>query len=636
MRFLFIVSSLLCLVVSSAQDPNYTTLLLDKSLTSNANAVVRLDELSIDIQSQEQMVIKRTKVVTVLNAKGDKHALMYVGYDNGRKVRNIEAVVYDQMGNELEKIKEKKFKDVSAVDGSTLYSDSRVKYYPYTPVSYPYTIEIRSEVQTRNTGELVSYWSFLEDFMVSTERNRLIIKVASPDMKPAIKEKNFEGYSVEKKESPTSIAYEALNLQSITKESLCPGIQKMAPAILIRPVKFTYGGFKAEIHDWNDLGRWMYTNLLQGRDELSPATVQMAKSLVSGVEDDLEKAKIIYKYVQENTRYISVQVGIGGIQPINAIEVDRLKYGDCKGLSNYTKALLNAVSVEAFYTHVEAGSEKVDFEEDFPDLAQGNHVILAIPYQGKYYWIDCTSQSHPFGFVGDFTDGRKVLVIKPDGGEVVRTVTYDNAENYQNTTAIYQITANGGIIGEVTRKTKGIQYDNRFGLEDQTKEVITNYYKRSWENVNNLVIDDFQFENNRTTIEFGEKLKISAVNYASKANDRLLFSPNAFNRITDVPKRYRNRKLPFEIQRGFLDEDEFQIKIPEGFTVEAIPESIRLENKFGTYNFTVEKQDDQLVLRRTFAMKQGEFSKSDYAEYRDFMKKVVKYDASKIVLKSDV
>ena len=635
MRFL-LISALFFFAVSFAQDNDYQTLSLDKNLSANANAVVRLNQITIDMRSQEQMDIKRKKVVTVFNPKGNQYALMYVGYDKGRKVKDIQAVVYDEYGNTLEKIKEKRFSDVSAVDGSTLYSDSRVKYFPYTPITYPYTIEITSEVSTKNTGEIVPYWSFLEDFMVSTEKNRLIINVVSPDMKPAIKEHNFGDYNIEKTESSTSIVYEASNLAAIAKESSCPSINKIAPGVFIRPIKFTYEGYKAEIHDWNDLALWMHTNLLEGRDELPPATVQKAKALVKDVTDDLEKAKIIYKYVQENTRYISVQVGIGGIQPISAIEVDQLKYGDCKGLSNYTKALLKAVGVVAYYTHVEAGSERVDFEENFPDLAQGNHVILAIPYEGRYYWIDCTSQTHPFGFVGSFTDGRKVLVIKPDGGELVRTVRYDNSENYQKTTATYRLSGDGGISGEVTRRTEGIQYDSHFRIEDQTKEIITDYYKSNWDNINNLVIDNYQFENNTTDVEFDEKVVLSAVNYASKSNGVLLFSPNAFNRITSIPNRYRNRKLPFEIQRGFLDEDIFEIILPEGFGVEAIPEDITLENKFGKYSYLVEKVDNKLLLKRTFALKNGQFSKTDYAAYRDFMKEVVKHDAAKVVLKSEI
>jgi transglutaminase-like putative cysteine protease len=45
-----------------------------------------------------------------------------------------------------------------------------------------------------------------------------------------------------------------------------------------------------------------------------------------------KKAKKIYQYLQNKTRYISVQIGIGGFQPVTAADVDRLGYGDCKGI----------------------------------------------------------------------------------------------------------------------------------------------------------------------------------------------------------------------------------------------------------------------------------------------------------------
>ena len=49
--------------------------------------------------------------------------------------------------------------------------------------------------------------------------------------------------------------------------------------------------------------------------------------------DTREKIRVLYRYLQQNHRYISVQVGIGGMQPISASAVYTNGYGDCKGLS---------------------------------------------------------------------------------------------------------------------------------------------------------------------------------------------------------------------------------------------------------------------------------------------------------------
>ena len=303
--------------------------------------------------------------------------------------------------------------------------------------------------------------------------------------------------------------------------------------------------------------------------------------MVFGVEDTLEKAKIIYRYVQENTRYVSVQIGIGGFRPISAIDVDRVKYGDCKGLSNCTKALLEAVGVPAYYTIIEAGDQKVDFEDDFADLRQGNHVILAIPYNNKYYWIDCTSQIHPFGFLGDFTDDRKVLVVTPDGGTIVKTEAYLDEQNYQNTNARYRLSEDGSISGTLSITTKGIQYDNRFFIKEYSDEDLVKHYKRYLGDINNLQVISHSFENDRDKVTFREDFKISASNYGSLSGERIFLTVNAFNRNKSVPKRYRNRNYPFEVQRGYLDDDDFTIKLPKGYSIETLPDKTLVKMNLG-------------------------------------------------------
>jgi transglutaminase-like putative cysteine protease len=618
---------------SSSQD-KYQALNIDESLIENANAVIRSHQMTIDINGMKEMIVSQRKVVTVLNKSGNIHATAFVGYDEGRKIKDIYLLVYDKFGNQIEKFKKKDFKDTSAVDGSTLYSDSKVKYYPFTPIEYPYTVEFYYQTITSNTGELPPAWAFSQDFMVSTQKSELTINYSQESLKPVIKEKNFGAFEILNKSTENSIVYQANNIKALKKERYSPSIGKIVPLVLIRPVNFNYEGYDASINSWSDLGLWMHKNLISGRDDLSASTINVIKGLVKDVDDDLEKAKIVFQYVQDNTRYISVQVGIGGIQPISAVEVDRLKYGDCKGLSNYTKALLKAVGVESYYVHVEAGNEKISFEDDFPNLAQGNHVILAIPYNDKYYWVDATSQIVPFGFIGNFTDDRKVLVIKPEGGEIVTTVSYINDQNYQKTEAEYQLNDEGAIQGHVTRRSQGVQYDDKYYLEKESEENIKKFYKNYWDNINNLEIKKYGFLNEQDQVEFTENIGIKARNYASKSGIRLLFSPNVFNRIKRAPPRYKDRKLPFEIQRGFLDEDEYTISLPKGYSVESIPNAVSIDTKYGVYEMKLnEVSSGRIKLTRKLSINQGNYPKEDYSDYRNFLKEIAKSDATKIVIK---
>lgn len=628
----FLLCFFTCSLTVKAQADKYQALLLDKGLTEYADAVVRLDEYQVEIRSQKDMVIRQKRIVTVLNKKGNRYVRASVGYDNGRKVKSLGALVFDAFGKEIAKFRKKDFKDVSAVIRGTLYSDHRVLYLDYVPVTYPYTMEFTYEVQTPNTG-LIPSWYFLDGYNVSTEESRYSLQYDKNRFRPRFKEKHLEEYGIERKETQQGIEFHGKSIKAVKEESLSPVFAELAPKLMVAIDKFHLNGYDGEAENWEQLGRWMYEDLLEGRDKIPETTAAKIKALVAGVEDPLERAEIVYKYVQDNTRYISVQVGIGGLQPIMAAEVDKVKYGDCKGLSNYTKGLLEVAGVKSYYTHVEAGDDKIGFEPDFASLAQGNHAILAIPDNDKFVWIDCTSQVHPFGFTGDFTDDREVLVMKPEGGEVVRTAAYINEQNYQHTLAEYSLDTEGMLRGDLSIVTGGIQYDRRVYLDRQTDEDIIKRYKQYWNTINNLKVNKYGFKNNKKNVEFTEEVQVEASGYASGSGDRLLFVINAFNRNDFVPDRYRNRKLPFEINRGFLDEDEFKVNLPEGYAVEAIPEKVSLQSPFGEYSMEVEQTGDNvLIYRRKLMVRKGVYPKEEYDAYRDFRKEVAHTDRSKVVL----
>ena len=615
------------------QESDYSIVSLTPELTQNANAVVRHDEMKIHLTSTTDMTYTVKKVVTVLNKLGNPYAPTRVYYDKSKKVKSLEATIFDAFGNEIEQIKRKEFKDTGVSDGFSLYIDSRQLSYDYTPTQYPYTIEFRYEVRTSDTA-IFPPWYFLSGYATSVEKSVYDITYESEILKPQIKEYRLTGLEISKKEETGHLSYTADNIPAIKREALSPTFNKIVPKLSVRLNDFHYKGFDGNASNWKELGKWMQTNLLNGRTTLPESTRSQVRMLVRDTEDILEKAKIVYEYVQNNTRYISVQIGIGGLQPISATEVDRVKYGDCKGLSNYTKALLEEVGVVSYYTVVEAGNTKIDFEEDFPDLIQGNHAILAIPYKERYYWIDCTSQTNPFGFIGDFTDDRKVLVVTPEGGEIVKTVAYLNEDNSQETNATVSIDHEGTIEGNIEIITRGTQYDNHYNLEYESPDNITNYYKEYWVNVNNLDLKSHQFDNNKTEVIFTEKVAIEAVNYASKSGNRMMFTPNAFNKNNYVPKRYRNRKLPIQVQRGFLDRDEFIIQLPEGYKVEALPGTTEIETEFGHYKMSTEflEKSNTIVYHRSLLIKEGEYSKDKYKDYRDFRKQVATKDNAQIVI----
>jgi uncharacterized protein YcnI len=91
--------------------------------------------------------------------------------------------------------------------------------------------------------------------------------------------------------------------------------------------------------------------------------------------------------------------------------------------------------------------------------------------------------------------------------------------------------------------------------------------------------------------------------------------------------------MPLRIDRGYLDEDEFTLKLPEGYTVESLPQNIKMESKFGSYEATfVKNEGGTLSYRRKQFLKEGTYPKEDYEAYRVFVKDIARNDNAKVVL----
>ena len=629
-----IVFFLIGIGISFSQDETDLTILtLPQELKESANMVVRNQEMIIDVKSVDQMTIKNTSVVTVLNKVGHRYLSTAVGYDDHSKITSLEARVYDAFGKEIKKFRKSDFVDVSAVDGFSLYTDYRVKYIDYTPISYPYTMVFKYEKKTSSTANIRD-WNPVSDYYTGVQKDTYIINYP-PDLGLQKKEKNFDGFGIVHTATEGVLSYTAKDIKPVKYETWAPSLNDIRPNVLVSLNNLTTDGVRASYQNWKEFGSWMHDTLLTGQDMLDEETKQKVLELTADAKTDIEKAKIIYKFMQDKTRYISVQVGIGGIQPIAANQVDKVGYGDCKGLTNYTKALLDVVGITSYYVHVEAGDDDiVDLERDFASLAQGNHVILNIPNGDDDIWLECTSQNIPFGYLGDFTDNRDVLVITPEGGIIKRTPAYVNEGNLQTTTATIRLAADGSLTSDVTIVSRGIPYGERYHMEKEPLTELRKFYKsRVWPYNNNLEVSAASMENDRDSILLTEKVEVNISNYATLNGTDYLLRVNAFDRNTYVPKRYRKRKLPLEIPRGYKDVNEYTYKIPEGYSIEMLPPPKVIESKFGSYKVTFTKVDDQtFTYHKSMLIKAGEYPKEDYSAYRKFRKSIAKYENVRISL----
>ncbi|MGV9004614.1 DUF3857 domain-containing protein [Flavobacterium sp.] len=614
-----------------SQNSDYRVSKIADSLKQNANAVIRANDVLITITAQNAMTITTKVVTTVLNEYGLRNLTLSDSYDKNRRIVKIQATVVDAFGNEVKTYRKKDFRDVSVADGFSIFSDNRALYLDYTPTVYPFTIVFETQIETSNTAFIPS-WNPVEAYYVSIEESKFKIKVPA-GLKMNFKELNFlPKYSIEINSTENEINYAVKNFLAKKREDLAPSFNKIVPLVIFGLNKFSLEGIDGAANSWKEMGNWFYNKILNGTFDLPQETIVKINKLVENEQNPIKKAQIIYQYVQDKTRYVSIQEGIGGWKPMNAKDVDKLGYGDCKALTNYTRALLNAVGIESYYCRLYGQSDIREIHSDLVSF-QSNHVILAIPNDDDYVWLECTSQIQPFGFQGDFTDDRSAFLIKPDGSEIVKTKTFTEKDNLRKSNVNYSISEYGMITANLKMISYGMQYDNHFKKERLSKVEQIKNYKEEFRNINNLQVKKIAFINDKTNIQFSEEVEIEADNYAQNTGGKLMFAVNAFNQNSYVPKKYKSRELPFEIDRGYTDKDEISVTIPEGYSIEAKPSNVEITTEFGSYKIEFSTIDNKkMICKRTLIINKGFYENTKFESYRKFRETIAKTDNSKILI----
>jgi hypothetical protein len=270
---------------------------------------------------------------------------------------------------------------------------------------------------------------------------------------------------------------------------------------------------------------------------------------------------------------------------------------------------------------------------NFPSFC-GNHVILNVPFKDKEVWLECTSQRLPFGYLGDFTDNREVLLVTPKGGNVVTTMSYPDSTNITKVKATFTVLPTTNLQGEIQIDSRGLNYEKRFGLNIMNADKQTVFYKTHWPELTRFKINNLTFTDNAKEAIFIENLEFNNDSFArlSGSNIVLRLNPLAANDL--VPARYKERTKPFEILRGSVHESEYYIKLPEGFLLESLPQTIAIISDFGQYDLSFERtQDNKIRLNRRLFLKSGFYVKEQYNDYRDFMRSVQRADKTSVILK---
>lgn len=606
---------------------NYLCNLMPDSIKRNANAVLWNYSIEITVNKDLSFTEKVHKVVTVFKLPAIEHS-KYFGYESKEmSSKLIKGVIYDDKGNIIKKIKAIDLNTIG--EYSQFITDFKADYYDPQILKFPYTVEYIYETKYKYILNFPVFNPYL-DYNISVINSSYTINAPtqldirinnindSLEQKLTIKN-NIKTYSFVLKNKP-----------SINIETNPPSFDKIAPQIIVAPNQIKYYGYNGKFENWNDFGKWII-QLNNNRDSLPSNLKAKMKQYQIDYPDIVQRAKVIYNWVQDNTRYYSIQLGIGGYQPMKTLEVHNKKYGDCKALSYYTKTLFKEAGINAYYTLVKAGENKNILKNIAAN--QFNHVILCMPLENDTIWLECTDQKIPFGFLGSFTDDRDVLVVN-DQPKIAHTKCYTINDNVKSIYAEINFNSDNTVNGNLIYSAKGLESETLYYADYLPSNELRQKFIYEMFSINNLEFKDVTIHFDKSIIPTKTLTNTFSVkNFTTQIGGKLIFEPNIFTRYKNNIILDTNRIIPFEQTKNFTEYDSILFHIPENFNIED-QQNIQFFSEFGYYsaNFITNNLSNTLIYVRKLIINKGMFEASKISAYVDFVKKIKSSDNIKILM----
>ena len=603
---------------------------IPSSLLKGSEVVKRSEELRFEITEKNSARYIHKVAYTILNEAGERWAYFSEWYDKLRSIESFDGTLFDGSGNKIKNLKKGDIKDESGSSDAGLADDNRVKWHSFFYKVYPYTVEYEVVVKYKGTMFLPR-WMPQEKSVMSVQQSSIIV-ISPMSNKLKYKEFNYKDEPVVTTDSKNNKIYtwQVKDMAAVKSEYASPDWYELTTSVFLATEKFMLEDYEGSNASWKEFGRFVY-DLKKGRDELPEETKQKVHQLIEGVNDNREKINRLYKYMQENSRYISVQLGVGGWQPFDAKYVATKKYGDCKALSNYMFSLLKEAGIRSVYTITGRGDDINYFLTELP-CSQFNHAILFVPMGKDTTWLECTSQTLPAGYLGGDNSNRLALAIDETGGTLVSTPRFGMQENLQQRNIKAVLNVEGTLELIASTDYSGMQQDDiHLLINNLSKDKVKEYLHEQLDFAT-YDISSFNYKEEISVPSINELLNISVSNYATITGKRLFIVPNVMTR--------NNRKLPVDEERkydivftmAYNDKDSGEITIPDGFVTESMPADVAVNTKFGRYSCSVKYSDKKLVYYRSIERYAGRFPPKDYAELVKFYETIYKADRNKVVL----
>lgn len=388
-------------------------------------------------------------------------------------------------------------------------------------------------------------------------------------------------------------------MKAYQHDALAPNYRYYTPHIVMQLGEYEYKGkHVAHMRNLADFHRWQYTKLKNTNRVIPQEIQQLADSITRNKTSREDKVKEIYRWVQNNIKYIAIEDGDNGFVPQEALTVIKRRYGDCKDKSSAITTLLRCIGEKAYLGTIGTKTLPYTFSK-YPTIGTANHMIaIWMKNDSSIVPLDGTSRYLSIYEVPNFIQGKECFILIDENNFKVHRIPEQSPEcNLLNDTLELEVN-NQHLEGLATIGLSGnSKMDLMFKMDgktsEQQKEIIVSEldFANSKMEVNNI-----QFEGkNHPDQDLKVKLAFKLPDYCVVSGNRLYVNLNLHQKLNNISIK-PERTLPIESEQFFTQRVQTTLKIPKGYKLlELAPKTSYRNSKFG-FEMYYSNDQEQITL----------------------------------------
>ncbi len=591
------------------------------AFSQNYDAELTLHKTKIEVK-KGKLTKKILYEIKINNRAGERYARVQIPFSKLIKLKKLKAYIKDANGKVIKKLKKRDIVEKSAISDFSFYEDDFVQEFTLKHNVYPYTLVYSYKTQEKEFLN-IDYWLPIINSQIPTRNAELEVSVPK-DYKIIYKNQLVDKPQIDTVKNKIVYQWKTSYTNLVKSESYSPPMVNFLPKVVVNPIHFHFDK-NGSLKDWKSFGNWQY-ELLQGLNELPEMEKYKIENLLENIDDDKEKIRVLYHYLQDETRYINVTLETGGLKPYSATYVAKNKFGDCKALTNYFKAMLEYINIPAYYTKIYAGNPILKVDKNFPSQ-QSNHIILYVPLKDEDIWLDCTSDG-AFNYLGTFTQNRDAFLVSKDSSRFVKTPKLKPIDNLKSRKIEVGFNPPNSANVKVATTYNGDWYEdisqiNRNYNDADKLRIIRKYFVE-----NGFQLKDYKitsYHRDTTTIKLSYNATTQNI-YKNYGNDILIN-----NILFDLPyfAKPKTRKLPVQLDYPIYQTDTISYEIPNGYKLNKNSVHFSVNTKYGKYKLDINKKENRIIVTKSLLIYAGYYSVEEYKDFYSFYYRVLELENTK-------